>query len=53
MVPAMALLLLRWLDEDERKQARLDARRPVPDGPAGHGRLRDDAPASYARSEAS
>ena len=53
MVPVMALLLLRWLDEDERRQARLDAQRPILDVPAGQGRHRDDAPASYARSDAS
>jgi putative membrane protein len=47
-VPLMAVLLLRWLDDDERRQARLDAQRPHPDRPAGDGRRRDDAPASYA-----
>ncbi len=39
MVPAMAVLLLRWLDEDERKQARREAR------PAGDVPRRDHAPA--------
>lgn len=34
-VPVMAMLLLRWLDDDERRQARLEARRPSPDKPAG------------------
>jgi cytochrome c oxidase assembly factor CtaG len=52
MVPVMAVLLLRWLDEDERKQARLDARQPLPDVPAGDGRHRDDAPASSVRLDA-
>ncbi|HEU5417906.1 MAG TPA: cytochrome c oxidase assembly protein [Streptosporangiaceae bacterium] len=42
MVPAMAVLLLRWLDEDARKQARLDARHRSPAAPAG-GRLRPEA----------
>lgn len=51
MVPVMALLLLRWLDEDERKQARLDARRPFTDVLAGDGRPRDDALTSYVRSD--
>jgi cytochrome c oxidase assembly factor CtaG len=53
MVPVMAVLLLRWLDEDERKQARLDALHPLPDPPAGASQHRDDAPASRARSDAS
>jgi putative membrane protein len=35
MVPAMAVVLLRWLDEDEREQARLDARQSRPAVPAG------------------
>jgi cytochrome c oxidase assembly factor CtaG len=52
MVPVMALLLLRWLDEDERKQARLDAQRPLRDVLAGYGRHQDDAPASCVRSDA-
>jgi putative membrane protein len=53
MVPVMAVLLLRWLDEDERRQARLDAMRPLPDAPAEDGQHRDDAPASPAWSDAS
>jgi putative copper resistance protein D len=44
MVPAMAVVLLRWLEEDERRQARLDARRPRPAAPAGGGRHSEDAP---------
>lgn len=51
-VPVMAMLLLRWLDDDERRQARLEARRPSPGKPAGDPRRRDDAPAPYVRSAA-
>jgi len=43
MVPAMAVLLFRWLEEDERRQARLDALRPRPAAPAGGGWHSDDA----------
>jgi cytochrome c oxidase assembly factor CtaG len=35
MVPAMAVVLLRWLDEDERQQARREARQSRPAVPAG------------------
>jgi putative membrane protein len=44
MVPAMAVVLLRWLDEDERGQARLDARQPRAVAPAGGGRDDGGAP---------
>lgn len=46
-VPLMAILLLRWLDEDERRQVRLEAQRPLPGAPVEDGRRRDDAPASH------
>lgn len=46
-VPLMAILLLRWLDEDERRQVRLEAQRPLPGVPVEDGRRRDDAPASH------
>lgn len=36
MVPAMAVILLRWLDEDEQRQLRLDARMSRPAVPAGN-----------------
>ena len=45
MIPVMTVLLLRWLDEDERRQARLDARLSRPAVPAGGGQHHDDAPA--------
>jgi putative copper resistance protein D len=38
MVPALAVLLLRWLDEDARRQARLDARPAAGPGPGGSQR---------------
>jgi putative copper resistance protein D len=44
MVPVIAVVLFRWLDEDERHQARLDARPPRPAGPAAGGWHSDDAP---------
>jgi cytochrome c oxidase assembly factor CtaG len=36
MIPAMAVVFLRWLDEDARKQARLEARQAgrAPEAPA-------------------
>ncbi len=56
MVPAMAVALLRWLDEDARKQARLDARLPSRAEPAEGSRPRDGgrqaAPGSSVRSAA-
>lgn len=55
IVPAMAVVLLRWLDEDARSQARLEARqqRPAVSSGGGPGRGRgsgpDAAPASSVR----
>jgi putative membrane protein len=58
LIPAIAVVLLRWLDEDARQQARREAR-PVPGagqapgpGPAGSEPQRRQAPASTFRSAA-
>ncbi|HEY7432363.1 MAG TPA: cytochrome c oxidase assembly protein [Streptosporangiaceae bacterium] len=44
IVPALAVVLLRWLDEDERRQARLDARPPRVATPVGRDQDDYDAP---------
>jgi putative membrane protein len=41
MVPAMAVILLRWLDEDARQQARRDARRAAGAWPGASAPQRD------------
>jgi len=46
MIPAMAVVLLRWLDEDARKQARRDARQAREARPAGGVPHRDHGPAA-------
>ncbi len=48
MIPAMAVLLLRWLDEDARHQARRDARQPREARPAGGVPHQDHGPAAQA-----
>ncbi len=46
MIPAMAVVLLRWLDEDAREQARRDARQAREARPAGGVPRRDAGPAA-------
>lgn len=53
MVPAMAVILLRWLDEDARRQAILDARPVPPAAPAGGGPQREATPPPSVRSAVS
>jgi cytochrome c oxidase assembly factor CtaG len=50
MIPAMAVVLLRWLDEDARTQARLDARQPRSAVSASGGRHGDAPQAATAPS---
>jgi cytochrome c oxidase assembly factor CtaG len=55
MIPAMAVVLFRWLDEDERKQARREARQEPGARPANGGPRQDalaTAPAPPSRSTA-
>ena len=44
MVPALAVVLFRWLDEDERQQARLDARQAREARQASRARPGDGVP---------
>jgi putative membrane protein len=46
-VPLMGILLLRWLDDDERRQSRLEVQRLLPDVSAADGRRRGDASAPH------
>jgi hypothetical protein len=46
MVPAMAVVFLRWLDEDARRQARREARQAPAAPPAGGVPHRDHTPAT-------